>query len=579
VSEASRPAHSPRTAFRLVCVASAALLLLVAAWWVWTAVRAVETATQLLAADAATTRLSAAVTAGDRDAATAAGAALAGELSAAADTADDPIWVIAARAPVVGGDIDALRTLLRSLRPLASESTPLVAALASGTWDQSVDLTPLVQDAERARTALAHIDTAPLLPPVGRAVERVRDALEQGVPVLRTAAAVEPLLRALDGPAPTRILVLLQNNAEVRTGGGITGSFLQITSQAGVLTLDAQASSSDFAPRATPVADVPPDLATLYGDVVGRFVQNTTIPADFAVSARLASAWWQSRGGAAPDLIVSVDPLVLAAALQVIGPVQLADGSTLTSGDAIDRLLVEPYRALDADGQTALMQDAAARVFAGLAAAPADPLTWMSALSGPIASGSISAWAADADTQDALSRGLLGGPSARLAAAGPDAFGLWLNDATGGKMDGYLDIDIATTVASCRPDGRADIAVQLTMSSTAPADAAHSLPGDVTGHGMYGTAVGDIGTSVAVAAPPGTFLVSVSKDGASLPVATAVESGRPTSLVRVNLSPGERNEIRFAFVAAEPGAVAPEVVHTPLLNVPDVTAPVIRGCD
>ncbi|HYP73115.1 MAG TPA: DUF4012 domain-containing protein, partial [Microbacterium sp.] len=435
---------APSTVFRLVCIVCAILLLLIAAWWVWTAVRAVETGRQLLAAEAAAELLSTAVADGDRAAASAAATALAAELSAAAQSTDDPVWVVAARAPIVGDDVDAVRSLVQALGPLAAGAPPLVAALGSGTWDPTADISPLVQDAEHARTALARIDAAPLLPPVGRAVERVRDMLGLALPALRTADAVEPLLRTLDRAEPTRVLVLLQNNAEVRTGGGITGSFLQITSSAGALTLDAQASSSDFSARSTPIAAVSSELTALYGDVVGRFVQNATIPADFAVSAELASAWWQSRGGAAPDLVISVDPLVLAAALQVIGPVELADGSTLTSEDAVSRLLVEPYRALDADGQTALMQDAAARVFERLAATPVDPIAWLSALSDPVAAGSISAWSADPEAQQALSRGLLGGPAARLAAAGPDAFGVWFNDATGGKMDGFLDVDIAT---------------------------------------------------------------------------------------------------------------------------------------
>ncbi len=564
---------------RPALIACGILLAVIGGAYLWMAWRVVTTGQHLLAAQDAGERIAAAAAADDRAALAAAADDLVGELGGAHDAASDPTWAVATLVPVRGTDLSAVHTVADALGSVAHTAAPLVTAFRDDAVDDATAAVgALAASAAAASDVLARVDTGPLLAPVAGGVERARSLLDEAVPVLRSAAALAPLSAAVDRDQPTRVLVMLQNNAELRTGGGITGAYLQITAADGAFTLDAQASSGDFTGRSTPIIDLTSTLDALYGDVIGRFPQNASMPTDFAATAALATAWWELRGGDAPDVVVSVDPLVLVAALRVTGPVTLADGSTLTADDAVTRLLVDAYRTLDSDGQTALMQDAAARVFAQMQGGPADPLRWASALAAPIAQGRISAWAADPVSAAALSASPLGGPEARLDAAGAGAFGVWFNDGTGGKMGGYLDVAMAVETAHCRADGRGAVTLSLTMTSTAPADAAHGLPGDVTGRGLFGTAAGDIGTTVAVAAPPGTFLTSVSKEGAAVAVAETVDGGHPTSALRVNLSPGERNVVEFRFVTADAGSTTPVLVHTPLLTEARVTPPAEVSC-
>ena len=93
-------------------------------------------------------------------------------------------------------------------------------------------------------------------------------------------------------------------------------------------------------------------LRELYGDVVGRFVQNASSTSNFALSAQLASAWWLDEYGETPDFVVSIDPFVLEALVAATGPVILPDGTSLDADDLVTRLLVEPYLQLDPAGQT-----------------------------------------------------------------------------------------------------------------------------------------------------------------------------------------------------------------------------------
>ncbi|MFT3799130.1 DUF4012 domain-containing protein [Microbacterium sp.] len=503
----------------------------------------------------------------------------------AADAAADPTWPVAEAMPVLGDDIRAIRIVADTAHALSAALSGPAAALgtdagtaASGVSAAAADLgalAPALTDAvaavAQARTELATLDTASLLSPVAKGVEQLRDVLEQVSPALdaaRAVAAFVPTIMQTDG---AQVLVVLQNGAEVRTGGGITGSFLLFQVQGGELTLVAQADSSAFSARATPIVPVRDSQTALYGDVSGRFVQNISMTADFAETAQLASAWWQSIGYSAPDAVVSLDVPTIAALLNVVGAIDLPDGTQLTADNAVQRLLVDPYLTLDSDAQTAMMQSAAATVFTAVTTAQLEPLRLLGALSGPVSEGRVSIWSSDSSVEELLSASLLGGTSARVAAAGPDAFAIAFNDATGGKMDSFLHVDVAVQTSTCRADGRSDVVVKLTMTSTAPASAAAVFPPSMTGNGIYGTAIGDIGTSVSVSAPPGSFFRGVMKDTATALSVDVEDDGRPTSLVRVNLSPGEINVVTFRFITATADPIDPAVVLTPLLNMPQVT--------
>ncbi|HWI30516.1 MAG TPA: DUF4012 domain-containing protein, partial [Microbacterium sp.] len=395
---------------------------------------------------------------------------------------------------------------------------------------------------------------------------------------LADVTSVLPSMLGSEGPRS--ILLAFQNNAELRTGGGITAAFAEVRAEGGALTLVDQASSGDFPGLDEPIMALPESTTTLYGAAAGQWVQNITMPADFEVSGRLASEWWNLRTGHRPDLVVSVDPLALQAALAVLGPVDVPGWGQLTGDDAAHRLLVEPYLTLaDSEQQDAVFEDAAASAFGVLLAGSANPVGLFTGLQQPIAEGRISAWSAHEDEQAVLAAGPLGGPAARQRAVGDDAFAVYLNDATGAKMDSFLSAGIATTVAECRADGRRDITVAVTLTNTAAADAASTLPVSLTGNGMYGVAPGNIGTYVTVSAPSGTFFGAVSRnEGARHSIQTEAD-GYATSQARLNLEPGETDTLVFRFVAADPGDVQPSIVHTPAMNAIEVAEPLRAGCD
>ena len=190
--------------------------------------------------------------------------------------------------------------------------------------------------------------------------------------------------------------------------------------------------------------------------MAGKWVQNITMPADFDVSGRLASEWWNMRTGHRPDLVVSVDPVALQAALAVLGPIDVPGWGPLTGDDAAYRLLVEPYLSLDEPAQQdAVFQAAAASTFEAVLAGATDPVDLVDGHAAAHRRGPAIRLERARDPSRRCSRpDPWAGRPARQRAAGDEAFAVHLNDATGAKMDSFLDVAIATTVDGL-PRGRA----------------------------------------------------------------------------------------------------------------------------
>jgi hypothetical protein len=492
----------------------------------------------------------------------------------ARDLTGSPLWSLAELTPGIGPNLAALRTTSAQLSVVGEsvlEPVLEVAGSLTGTLDAGriagarVPLARAAAALTSARDALDEVDADGLLPPLAEGVAHVQSAFEAGAPVLdglAQAGAVLPGLLGADGPR--EILVMVQNNAELRTGGGITGSFVQLHVEGGSISLARQADSSVFAGRAEAIAPVPDSSVALYGDRVGRFVQNATMTPDFAVSAQLASAWWQSAFGVAPDAVVAIDPLVLRALLAVHGPVTLPDGSALAAEDIVQRVLVDPYLHLDPQRQTAYQQEVAATVLSALTA-EIEPVRWAEALTPVIGEGRVSVWSAVPAEQEVLAASVVGGPRARHEAAGEAAYAVYLNDATGGKMDSYLDVSIAADVDTCT-DGAPATVVRVTLSNTARAEGIPELPASMTGGGLFGTAVGDIGTSVTVVAPADAAFGGVTGAEGPVPSADVLDDGRPSTAVRVNVSPGQTETVEFRFLLPPGRQAQPVIVHTPLLR-------------
>lgn len=500
--------------------------------------------------------------------------------------ASDPFWRAAEMVPGLGENLHAARVVTTQLHRIALDVADPVLALTEQLTDGellsdgAIDVA-LVSSAaaplDEARTTLRDVqsvvDGIPrdgLIGEVASGVDDVSGMLSSvGAAVSGLADLSDVLPGMLGADEPRRILVMLQNNAELRSGGGITGSFAELVADEGKIELTRQADSSEFRRTKTEILPVPASTTALYGDIVGRYVQNTTTTPDFDLSARLASTWWEGLTGHRPDVVVSIDPLVLRSLLAITGPITLEDGKVLQRDGFISRVLIAPYLHREPKEQTVFFQDLTDRFFRSVLSSSAPPAAWITALRAPIDQGRISVWSDDEREADVIARSPFAGALERHRQAGADAFMVYLNDATGAKMDSSLRVELGAVSGSCRADDRTEVAVQVRLTNDAPADAGEKWPFSMTGSGRWGVTAGHIATAIAVAAPAGWFAGGTTVDAEQVVSVDVEDGGFPTSATEVELAPGESALIEVRFVAPELGEVSPRLLHTPLLFPPD----------
>jgi hypothetical protein len=288
--------------------------------------------------------------------------------SQAASLTGDPVWRLAELLPVLGPNMAAVRVVSASADDLSATATPVIEFARDVTeQDAEWDLIQLA-DAQEPLAAFAsafrHADEQfsgvsrdGLIPQVDRGVDLIGGVVADGAPMitaLAQAAAVLPPMLGAD--EPRTILVVLQNNAELRTGGGVAGSFVLLSADAGDIVIVDQAEAAAFDGQHPPDLDVPASTAEFYGDSFARYVQNATMTPDFELTGALVSQWWAGYSGEAPDAILSLDLPAIAGLLATSGPIVLPDGSEIGADSLVERVLVDAYFEFDRDQQTEFQQ-------------------------------------------------------------------------------------------------------------------------------------------------------------------------------------------------------------------------------
>jgi hypothetical protein len=292
-------------------------------------------------------------------------------------------------------------------------------------------------------------------------------------------------------------------------------------------------------------------------------MQDVTLTPRFDLSAQLASAMWKQKFGTSVDGVVSIDPVALSYLLAATGPVTLPTGQQLTSQNVVSTLLSTSYSTYPVPAeQDAFFASAAGAVFTKVASGSFDPKALVTALTQAATEHRLHVWSDRPAEQKTIAATALSGALPTSTPKQP-AFGVYFNDATGAKMDYYLTTQVSVGQAVCRKDGRPTWVVEVTMTNTAPANAATALPSYVTGGDVYGVALGNVRTDVAVYAPKTGVFVGAAQDGAARSLHTATDSGTPVAQYQTELSPGKTTTWRVEFLGATPKSKMPTFVSTP----------------
>lgn len=571
---------------RIVFIVLAALAAVLVGCALWVGIRTALARTELDAAVPLANEVRLELLAANGDSAAESLAKLSEHTGEAVELTSDPIFAAAQFVPVLGSNLSAFRQIAESVNQVASEGLAPLVPIA-GTIDATslrpaegaIDFSPLVEAApalkasrdvlQQADADVAAIDTSTTLPPVTDAVERLSQLVGGAADTVTVAANTAELLPAMLGSTGDRnYLLVFQNNAEVRASGGLPGAFALVQTSAGRMSLTAQASAADFRQFSPPVSPIDEQTEALYGDGLARRIQNVNSTPDFPTSAVLASEMWREQFGVSVDGVVAVDPVLLGYLLEAAGPITLASGDVIDSDNAVQFLISEVYSKYpDPLVQDVVFADAARRVFDALASGSVDQTGLLEALQRGAEERRVLIWNVRDEEQTVLEDTSFAG--AMPATNERDTVGgVFLNDLTGGKMDFYLRAQATAYSDTCASREDRTWRTELELTSTAPADAATSLPIYVTGGQAAKVPRGTISTQVTIYGPVGSIVRGVQINDRAVRAQVVQHLGRGAAQVVIDLLPGEKTVVAVDLHRNDVSNAPASIHMTPLVHAP-----------
>ncbi|WP_146252118.1 DUF4012 domain-containing protein [Xylanimonas oleitrophica] len=498
-----------------------------------------------------------------------------------------PLWAAAAHLPAVGPTLHAVAVIAAALDDVAHDVAPVLVdaretvALTARTPDGGLDLdalravAPRVQQADATltdvRSRLGQIDADEVMDPLAQPMETLRGRVDDLASTVATADRAATLLPAMLGAdGPRTYLLLAMNNAELRTAGGIPGALALLRADGGRIEVVRQVSTGEVGPFPTPVLPLDPQAAAVFTERLGTHVQDLTLTPEFPTTATLAAGMWAASQGEDVDGVLATDPVALAHLLRVTGPVEVAvppdaaarfGSPTVTVGpdDAVALLENQIYTVLEPEQADAFYAQVTAAVLGRLGSPDIAPADVLPALRQAAAERRLLVWSARPDERQRLDGTLLAGAFlSSPSAAG--ALGVFLDDTVVGKMTWYLDSSVHLVSSRCTAQGRLDT-VDVTLASTAPADAGTVLPRYVAGPPGGDVPPGTVRAVLRVAAPRDADAPRLQRDpgGAAIPLGaqTARLDGRHLASTTVTLAPGDSTTVRVESLLPHAATAAP----------------------
>jgi len=510
-----------------------------------------------------------------------------------------PLWDLASSIPFVKDNTEAVQELTAMTRELTGRALPPTVALLSASDFSSlavegggINLEPFRQ-AEGALPEITSaftdakvvtdgIDRTNLLPIVTEPLDQVAQIVDQAAPSLTLVQKYLPsLLAAAGGDGPKTYLVVFQNNAEIRATGGNPAASSVMVVDNGRIELKEQSDSMAFyaaGQAGRSVLDLPESTLALYPDTFTRYSQDYTFTPDFPTTARLFESLWDRTDGSQFDGVMSIDPVVLAHMLEVLGPVDLPSGEQITSENAVKLLLSDAYQRFGDAGDNGRSSDeffamVSSTVFSRLAGGQWNPIAMFDQLTRSAQEQRINLWFTDEQAQALVTEvGLDGG--LRPDNAESTQLGIYLNDFSIGKLEYHLTTAVSATCNA------ADRTVNVSMNMH------NGITDDITNAYTLGFRNSDYGLpkttmmlNALFFAPPGATITAMDPGDGDIPSLSrsGVENNNIGESRMVTLGQNENRTVSYT-VQLPSGPLGPlDLRHTPTAN--DTTVTLDASCD
>ncbi len=420
------------------------------------------------------------------------------DLSGAHGRTDGPLWALAARLPLLGDDVHAVRTSaavgdglahgpLQELVDGAGSELRERLVPRNGRVDLAAveEVAPLVSRLRRnlneSAGRLAAVPTGGLTRWTRPAFTALDDRVQAADAAASAADRAVRVLPAMLGQGkPQKYLLLFGNNAEIRATGGLPGAWALIETDGGRISLTRQGAGADFGELDEPVLPLTAAEEAIYDQQLGEFFLDTNFTPEFPRTAELVRAMWRQRFDQRLDGVLSVDAVSMSYLLRSTGLVTAPGGIPLTPENATSELLNRVYfRLEDPEAQNAFFTEVARRVFNKVTTGVRSVPALFEALNQGVAEGRLYVHDFDPDVQRVLAGSPVAGEIRGSDPRVPEV-GVYLNDATGSKMSYYLRTTAALRAEGCA-DGVQQLAGHADLTYTADSPPVDELPEYVSG--------------------------------------------------------------------------------------------------
>lgn len=403
-----------------------------------------------------------------------------------------PLWTLASFLPVVGEDVQSVRSLGEAGQALVDEVLVPIANDVSGTgvsglFKDGVVNVGLVQTiSETVGSSLPTIESSldtiaslpeAHIPQLAEVLDRVQGPAEQAQGLVDQAKPFLDLLPQMlgaDGQTRTYI-VIAQNNSELRSTGGLPGAWGTVSVTDGAISMgefrsilhaDGLQVEATDEERAATMTNVDTDPA-----------QVNCIP-DFSRVGKLAKDYWAQAGYGDVDGVIAVDPVFLQRLLALTGGVTAPDGTVVDGSNAAQEILSGTYWKYGDDPNA---QDAYFASVAGLAFGQimgnlgnADITDLIDVIGQSGADGRLLAWMANEEEQALMEA--IGVSGALETDPSEPVLGIYLNDDTYSKISWYASCYTTVGEGVKNADGTTTYDVTTTLLNTITPEEAATAP-------------------------------------------------------------------------------------------------------
>lgn len=403
-----------------------------------------------------------------------------------------PLWTLASFLPVVGEDVQSVRSLGEAGQALVDEVLVPIANDVSGTgvsglFKDGVVNVGLVQTiSETVSSSLPTIESSldtiaslpeAHIPQLAEVLDRVQGPAGQAQGLVDQAKPFLDLLPQMlgaDGQTRTYI-VIAQNNSELRSTGGLPGAWGTVSVTDGAISMgefrsilhaDGLQVEATDEERAATMTNIDTDPA-----------QVNCIP-DFSRVGKLAKDYWAQAGYGDVDGVIAVDPVFLQRLLALTGGVTAPDGTVVDGSNAAQEILSGTYWKYGDDPNA---QDAYFASVAGLAFGQimgnlgnADITDLIDVIGQSGADGRLLAWMANEEEQALMEA--IGVSGALETDPSEPVLGIYLNDDTYSKISWYASCYTTVGEGVKNADGTTTYDVTTTLLNTITPEEAATAP-------------------------------------------------------------------------------------------------------